>query len=180
VIWTQTYTGRAFTPLAPRPEDVSLEDIAHSLALQCRFNGHCAYHYSVAQHSIYVAQTVAYEFAPYALLHDSAEAYTGDLVRPIKGLFPGFKPMEDRVMAAICAAVGLPWPWPAEVVAAVKHADNAVLAAERDQIMAPPPHPWVELPEPPGWLEITEWTPRYAEGEFLGYAYALLRQRVSA
>ena len=44
--WTQTYTGRAFTPLDPRAEDVALEDIAHSLAIQCRFNGHCKHHYN--------------------------------------------------------------------------------------------------------------------------------------
>jgi uncharacterized protein len=37
--WFQTFTGRAFFPLNPRPEDVVLEDIAHHLANICRFGG---------------------------------------------------------------------------------------------------------------------------------------------
>ncbi len=46
--WIQTYTGKQFWPLDPRPEDIDIEDIAHALALTCRFNGHCDYFYSVA------------------------------------------------------------------------------------------------------------------------------------
>lgn len=172
--WTQTYTGRAFEPLAPRPDDVDLRDIAHSLALQCRFNGHCRFHYSVAQHSVYVARALPPEFAAHGLIHDAAEAYLGDIVRPIKPLFIAYGPMEDAVMGAVCAAVGLFWPWPAEVLAAVKRADAAVLAAERDQIMARPPMDWEPLPPPPDGLSILRWAPDYAEGVFLRRARKLL------
>jgi len=170
--WTQTYTGRAFTPLAPRASDVCLADIAHHLGMQCRFNGACSYHYSVAQHSIYVSRAVPPELARYGLIHDAAEAYLGDIVRPIKPLLTAYGPMENAVMAAICAAVGLPWPWPTAVKRAVQEADNVVLAAEAAQIMAPPPQPWMALPPPPRWLTIEEWSPRYAAGEMHTYLHA--------
>ncbi|MHA1573246.1 MAG: hypothetical protein ACTSX8_04570 [Alphaproteobacteria bacterium] len=45
----QTYTGVTWDLLNPRVEDVNIEDIAHSLSLQCRFTGHSRVHYSVAQ-----------------------------------------------------------------------------------------------------------------------------------
>lgn len=35
--WMQTYTGRAFYPEDPNPEDVCIKDIAHHLSLMCRF-----------------------------------------------------------------------------------------------------------------------------------------------
>jgi 5'-deoxynucleotidase YfbR-like HD superfamily hydrolase len=56
--WIQTYSGRQFDIAAPTPEMVDLEDIAHSLAMQCRYNGHCQHFYSVAEHSDHVAATV--------------------------------------------------------------------------------------------------------------------------
>ncbi len=39
--WMQTFSGRKFWPLDPRVEEVFTEDIAHALANQCRFGGHC-------------------------------------------------------------------------------------------------------------------------------------------
>src|SRR5487761_1741512 len=39
--WIATFTGRAFWPLDPRPEDVVIEDIAHALSMLCRYGGHC-------------------------------------------------------------------------------------------------------------------------------------------
>jgi hypothetical protein len=51
--WIQTASGIKFYPLAPHPEDVTIEDIAHALSKMCRFNGHNGHtsaFYSVAQH----------------------------------------------------------------------------------------------------------------------------------
>ena len=56
--WQQTYTGRAFHALDPRADEVFIEDIAHALALQCRFGGHCRVPYSVAEHSVRVSWLV--------------------------------------------------------------------------------------------------------------------------
>lgn len=142
--WIQTYTGRQFWPLAPRPGDIDIADIAHSLSLQCRFNGHCRSFYSVAQHSVLVSHAVPAEFALWGLLHDAAEAYVSDLPRPLKATAPDFRAAEDRVLQAIATQFGLSWPMPD----AVAHADDALLATELRDLMAPPPEPW-GLPVPP-------------------------------
>ena len=98
--WCQTYTGQISYPLEPEREQViSLEDIAHALAHQCRYNGHCKSFYSVAEHSVYVAEeiyrkTSSYEDAMKGLLHDATEAYLGDMPRPIKALIPQFHEIE--------------------------------------------------------------------------------------
>jgi hypothetical protein len=51
-----TYTGIAFDLRNPRPEMVCLDDIVHSLSLMNRFNGVALFPYSVAQHSLHVAE----------------------------------------------------------------------------------------------------------------------------
>ena len=87
--WIQTFTGRAFDLSSPQPEQVCTEDIAHALANCCRYAGHSRWHYSVAQHSLLVAEIVAAtdpELALAALLHDAAEAYIGDWSSPLKAL----------------------------------------------------------------------------------------------
>ena len=38
--WMQVYSGGKFYPLDPRPEEIFIEDIAHSLSLLCRYVGH--------------------------------------------------------------------------------------------------------------------------------------------
>jgi hypothetical protein len=43
--WCETYTGKHFWPLDPKPEEVSIDDIAHALSLTCRYNGHCKHFY---------------------------------------------------------------------------------------------------------------------------------------
>jgi len=85
--WMTTATGRKVWPLDLRPDEVDLEDIAIALSNLCRFGGRCRQFYSVAQHSLWVADQVK-ELRPElelcALLHDAAEAYVGDVVSPIK------------------------------------------------------------------------------------------------
>ncbi|MBU1330905.1 MAG: phosphohydrolase [Gammaproteobacteria bacterium] len=87
--WILTNSARAFDLLNPRAEDVTTTDIAHALSLVCRFNGHCAHHYSVAQHSLLVAYIIEKEGGTpeeqlAGLLHDGTEAYISDLTRPLK------------------------------------------------------------------------------------------------
>lgn len=89
--WIQTYTGRQFWPLDPKPEEVCIEDIAHALSQQCRYAGHTIRFYSVAQHSVEIALRVPRAAALWGLLHDAAEAYLVDLPRPVKYLMPAYK-----------------------------------------------------------------------------------------
>jgi hypothetical protein len=119
-----TFTGREVDPLTMGPEDVQIEDIAHSLALQCRYMGHSAGFYSVARHSIIVAHNAPDHLALDALLHDAAEAYLGDLPRPLKhGEFgEAYLAAEAKIEALIDARFGTNIGHPD-----VKEADRAVL-----------------------------------------------------
>lgn len=144
--WMLTFTGRPYWPADPRPEDVDLGDIAHALANLCRFGGHTRKHYSVAQHSVMVSYLVPPELAAVALLHDAAEAYLGDVVRPLKSLLARqYSVLEQLSEQVIAQRFGLPAPpWPAEV----KHADNVVLSLEREALLDTPPRPFRQFCTP--------------------------------
>ncbi|MBI2566041.1 MAG: phosphohydrolase [Candidatus Schekmanbacteria bacterium] len=160
--WIQTYTGKQFWPLDPRAEHVDIADIAHSLSLQCRFNGHCRSFYSVAEHCVRVSEIVAAEHALWGLLHDAGEAYLADLPRPIKGRLDAYGRLEDRVLAKIAEAFGLSWPIPADV----HRADDILLATESRDLMAAPPAPW-GLREQPLAATIDPKPPEDAERAYL-------------
>ncbi|MCQ2521622.1 MAG: hypothetical protein MJ105_04520 [Lachnospiraceae bacterium] len=110
--YLKTYMGYKVDPLDPKEEYITLEDIAHALSLNCRGNGQVTHFYSVCQHCINCAkeakargESVRVQFA--ALLHDGAEAYLSDLIRPIKDGMPGYREMEDRFLKVILAKFGL-------------------------------------------------------------------------
>lgn len=84
-----TVSGKEIDIFSIELNDIVLEDIIHALSLINRYNGHTRFPYTVAQHSVYVAQ-LEYKHsqdarkAMAALMHDAAEAYIGDIVRPVK------------------------------------------------------------------------------------------------
>lgn len=135
--WIQTYTLRQFWPLDPRPEDVSIIDIAHALSMMCRFTGHTHRFYSVAEHCVRVSYHASRDVvddaeallvARWGLLHDATEAYLVDLARPVKRTdeMKSYREAEQRLMEAICQRFGLP---PAEPPA-VKVADMRLCYTE--------------------------------------------------
>lgn len=168
--WMQTYTGRQFWPLDPRPEDVHIEDIAHALAMLCRFGGHATAFYSVAQHSVLVSRIVSQEYALVGLLHDAAEAYIGDMIRPLKHgtKMYEYRRAEERVSGAIAERYDLPWDGLGMILgAAVTAADNVALATEaRDVMGGQRAAPW-GLRESPLHERIRPYGPETAERAFL-------------
>jgi hypothetical protein len=126
-----TFSGVSFDVANPRAADVRIEDIAHALALQCRFNGHTRHFYSVAQHSVLVSYEVPDSVALDALLHDAAEAYVGDIVRPVRRAIPEFDAMEARVHRTIAERFGVRPTMPSEV----READDRVLAREKEDLL---------------------------------------------
>ena len=104
--WIETYTGKQFYVLDPRPEDICIEDIAHSLSLTCRFNGHCKIFFSVAQHCLNIVEDLknkgySNQIQLYGLLHDAGEAYISDVPRPVKKSIEGFEYIEDSILDKI-------------------------------------------------------------------------------
>jgi 5'-deoxynucleotidase YfbR-like HD superfamily hydrolase len=162
--YVSTFSGNRFYPLEPRIDHVAIEDIAHGLAYQCRFNGQTREFYSVAQHSLIVASLVPPHLRLAALLHDAAEAYLGDMVKPLKVLLPAFALIEDQVSAIIAAAFDIDF----SDYGPIKRADLIALATEKRDLMPHSVERWAylddirPLPEP-----IVTMSPGDAKQEFL-------------
>ncbi|MDN2709383.1 phosphohydrolase [Janthinobacterium sp. SUN118] len=139
--YVSTFSGNRFYPLRPHIDKVAIEDIAHGLAYQCRFNGQTQVFYSVAQHSLIVASLVPPPLRLAALLHDAAEAYLGDMVKPLKVLLPEFAALEDKVSAIIAATYGLDF----SDYAPIKRADLIALATEKRDLMPHSAERWAYL-----------------------------------
>lgn len=166
--WMQTYSGRQFWPLDPRPDEIFIEDIAHALSMQCRFGGHTLHFYSVAEHCVHLAGAVSPPNALWALLHDASEAYLSDIIRPIRPFLAGYKLAEAKLMFAVCLRFGLEPEQPEEI----SRADNAILVDER-AIMAHCEAEWNDLP-PEGIGIVPQcWEPAEAKRRFLA-AFAVL------
>lgn len=166
--WLQTFSGRQFWPMDPRSSEVFIEDIAHALAMQCRFAGHCLRFYSVAEHSVLLTRYFSRVGASttiqlWALLHDASEAYLVDVPRPVKPYLEGYRQAEASVMAAICEKFGLPPRMPAEV----HEADSAIIGNERDN-MAPCVAEWYATGPGLDGVYLRNWSPEVAELEFTG------------
>jgi hypothetical protein len=95
-----------FTPLTPDPEQIRIEDIAHSLSLMCRANGHFPEFYSVGQHCIHCceeahARGYSGRVQLAALLHDASEAYLADITRPVKRHLHRYQEIEQVLQDCI-------------------------------------------------------------------------------
>jgi hypothetical protein len=131
-------SGAWFDFCAPESSEFNIDDIAHGLGNICRYSGQCSRFYSVAEHSILVSETAeGFEFE--ALMHDAAEAFLGDITRPLKQMLPEYKRIEAAVEHAILKRFRVDTPLPPQV----KQADLRVLAAEQRQIMPEGTDGWV-------------------------------------
>jgi 5'-deoxynucleotidase YfbR-like HD superfamily hydrolase len=166
--WMQTHTGKRFTPLNPRAEDIDIEDIAHALSNMCRFGGHTREFYSVAQHSVLASELVPEHLQLAALMHDASEAYLVDVPRPIKRHLTNYAELEDKVSRAIAtrfAEFGLlasDFSHPA-----VKLADNIMLVTEaRDLLGVDARAQWGYQFDPLKW-EVVPWPPAICKDAFM-------------
>jgi hypothetical protein len=106
-----TKNGKNFVIENYAATDFDMEEIAHALSMQCRYNGHCADFYSVLTHSDRCSDLVddlggSIESVMYAHLHDASEAYLSDVPTPIKNLLPVYKEWEQHIMDQILLGVG--------------------------------------------------------------------------
>ena len=134
-----TYSRVLMDPLTARPDQILIEDIAHSLSLMTRANGHCRQFYSVAQHCLNCAleaksQGLGQRLQLACLLHDAAEAYVADIPRPVKHRLTGFAEIEEYVQSVIFRKFGLA-DMTEEEWNAVFRIDDALLHAEFEALM---------------------------------------------
>ena len=127
-------SGGYFDLSDPDSEKIRIEDIALSLGNTCRFTGQCRY-YSVAEHSLHCCRLAkrwgySFDFQFAALMHDAAEAYTGDVSKPLKIMLSDFWPVEKSVEVAVGRRFGvLP-----SFEESVKYIDMTMLKAEKKHL----------------------------------------------
>jgi hypothetical protein len=138
--WLDTASGRRINLSDPTPESISVDDIAGALSRICRFGGHTREFYSVAQHSVLVANMIAYFGHPdlriVALHHDSHETYLGDMPTPLKkrlrdmDQYFGYEKLKKVLDIAIGKAFDIPIPVSEEDEEILIKADRAAFQME--------------------------------------------------
>lgn len=171
----QTYTGRLVSVPFISEKDVCLEDIAHSLSQQCRFNGHTDFFYSVLHHCLLGSKKAEYPTIELAfLLHDAAEAYTGDMATPLKRLASynnvrlgddgpvavSASSVESRNLSTIFRALGIEALDVPQVHCWVKEIDSRMLATEAARLLKTSDYQWREHGEPYSDMVFNEIQPR--------------------
>jgi len=127
----RTSSGKYFNFIDTETDMIDIEDIAHSLSMQCRFGGHLPRFYSIAQHSVLCSQIIEPKYALEALLHDASEAYLLDIPTPLKNLLPEYKVMENRLMEIIAEKYNFDYP----LNKSVKEVDAKMLNIEFNGVM---------------------------------------------
>ncbi len=156
-------SGRRFDLLNPQPGDVDIRDIAFHLARIFRFGG--GTDYTVAQHCVVVSMHCPSPYRLQGLLHDAAEAYYGDLTRPLKYM-PGmeaYRNAEKRGNEAVFARFGIA----PEIPSVVKDIDEALLMTERNTFLKNDPGPWDREVPPLPVPGLRAWSIQRSEKEFL-------------
>lgn len=173
--YIETRTGKKFYFESDDTESIDIWDIAWAIANECRFGGHCNRFYSVAEHSCYVydavvALTTGCQTRLFALLHDAHEAYTKDLMRPLRQApqLSGYQELAARTQDRVIRKYGLKFP-PTDIYL-IDMVDVALLRAEAKLLMPSKGADW-EWPDGLPEVELDEfcgWTPQRARGEFHG------------
>lgn len=169
-----TVLGRRFYPLRDEP-GFDIKEIAHALSMKCRYTGHSARFYSVAEHCVLVAHimTMFDLGAPLEGLLHEPEAYLPDVASPYKALLPDFCALEKSVDRKQRKHFGLP-----EIgTEGCKIADWVALYVEASYLI---PQLLNDIPEPQGRIAelVAEFhsrepvielgsAPRYAHDMFL-------------
>lgn len=135
----QTHSGIMVDLVEPTANMICIEDIAHALSQICRFTGHLNQFYSVAQHSLMVCDLLPDELKLTGLLHDAAEAYTGDMASPLKSLCREYRLIQENFEQVIANKYNLVYPFPAEV----KITDMQALVTEAEQLFLYYPY-WIK------------------------------------
>ena len=137
-------SGRRLDVIDPSPLDIEIEDIAHGLAFQARWNGQTKgeFVFSVANHSILVWNIFSIEnpkiekkWQLVSLLHDAPEYVIGDLISPVKKeVGSSYINLEKKLQEAIHIRFGLPALVPKKIKSKIKIADRKAAWIEATEI----------------------------------------------
>jgi hypothetical protein len=160
-----TVSGREIAFPHPDPKNITLYDIAHALSRAPRWAGHTDIPWTVAEHSILVAELYRIESNDTdpevyrgLLLHDATEAFLADLPSPIKALLPDYRDLETTLYYAIYGGLQCDPP-PCEEK---KLWDRLALLLEARDLFHIPRHPWqFGLNEWPDYPSIQEYVNPY-------------------
>lgn len=129
--WIQTRSGRKFDFSNPSLDQIDIGDIAWALSGLPRFVAQSDTLYTVAEHSLAISRAVPAGMAIEGLLHDAAEAYTGDIPAPLKQ-FLGDEFF--RIEAAINKAIAEKFALTPEFMGVVKKYDSQALHIEAPSV----------------------------------------------
>ena len=159
-----TYSKSYFNFVDPDSTPVELVDIARGLANTCRYGGQVSRFYSVAEHSVLASYLVEPEHAYDALMHDAAEAFIGDMPKPLKVMLPDYMRFEEIVENSIFRQFSVTNPLPQEI----KTVDIQMLILEKEQLLGNYDlWSWTEGVPRPRHIEIKCWSPSAAYAQFL-------------
>lgn len=159
--------------LDPRPKHFTFADIAGALSKLCRFGGQINSFYSVAEHSFHCAHLAmldghSVDVQRAVLMHDAAEAFIGDIVKPLKLQLPQVAAIERRienVIAAKYGALGF-----AAYKSIIREIDQAMLIHERRQLFSNDEVTWAgenETRKVPNKISLLRWDAPTAEACFI-------------
>lgn len=165
----KTAAGNYIDLLAPTLEAIDIETIAHALSMTCRFGGHCPQFYSVAEHCVHAFRLAERDRVDVndrraILLHDAAEAYVGDVVKPLKVILGAvFCDIENAIDAKIRERFAV-----ASARPIIKHYDCLMLIAEKTAMWPDDAEEWegfrgLSCPD----VDLQYWRPDWARRQFL-------------
>lgn len=175
-----TVSGKQFYLANPTADSMVMTDVIYALSRICRYGGHIHPRfgddiYSVLQHSVYVywilrkhRPDLAKAFL-WALLHDGTEAWYGDIVSPLKRMFPEYSALEDRAAVTMREAFSIPYDQ--ETADAVHWADKVCWRIECVHVSANPTQLLEGEPASPFTMlsvdpDFFVWSPSYARKMF--------------
>lgn len=164
----QTHTGKMVSITDTNVYQIDVEDIAHSLSMLCRYNGHTSNFYSVAEHSVLIARWLRAEgydedTQRVGLIHDAPEYLTGDMTKPFKSVVaPIYRPIQNRLWSKMAARFNV-----AETIPDIVHtADLRILMNEKAQAFMHDVE-WGWSVDPLPGVKLKFWAPSRAKQEFL-------------
>lgn len=169
-------SGRYLDLADPQPDQFTFADIAGGLSKICRFGGQVNRFYSVAEHCWHCCglaksdgQRLDTQVA--VLMHDAAEAFIGDCVKPLKIMLSEYAAIERRIEAAIAEKFCIDFDRESYVIHEI---DHAVLIAERKKLFSRDEVKWTGEDDVRRVdLAIKLWIPETAESQFTRLARCL-------